>query len=325
MKKTIKKRAFVSAIAMLIVSAIVLTSSTFAWFSMAKNVSIDTMQLNITSPDGIQISANTSAFTTHLTMGNFDGTETSQPRFNKESDTTNFFPTYLSPASCPFRMSGGSLPAFYTGSISDTNQITISQINDAATTSKDIVPFVAFDLFVKLGKPKTGTTTKVYWARPVADKTGTKQTDIVCSTNPDVETAMRIAFVYCGSGDATAAKTVLSGIKTNGGSGSVCMFEPDAYNHTEDSGKADGSKVATNPISLTGTITPTGNIVTNSSYIQTSYACTQVDDQGRSDAYFEGVEGINRIRVYIWMEGQDVDCANDVAGAALKVNLKFDI
>ena len=61
MKKTIKKRAFVSAIAMLIVSAIVLTSSTFAWFSMSKQATVDSMDLTVSSPEGIQISANASA------------------------------------------------------------------------------------------------------------------------------------------------------------------------------------------------------------------------------------------------------------------------
>jgi beta-mannanase len=75
MKKTFKKRAFISAIAMLIVSAIVLTSATYAWFSMAKQVTVDSMELNITSPEGIQISANTTNFTTKLTTANITGTD----------------------------------------------------------------------------------------------------------------------------------------------------------------------------------------------------------------------------------------------------------
>ena len=68
MKNTIKKRAFVSAIAMLIVSAIVLTSSTFAWFSMSKEAEVQSMDLTVSSPEGIQISANASAWTASLTV-----------------------------------------------------------------------------------------------------------------------------------------------------------------------------------------------------------------------------------------------------------------
>ena len=52
MKNTLKKRTFISAIAMLVVSAIVLTSSTFAWFSMAKRVEVETMQLIVIKKDG---------------------------------------------------------------------------------------------------------------------------------------------------------------------------------------------------------------------------------------------------------------------------------
>ena len=53
MKKTIKKRAFVSAIAMLIVSAIVLTSSTFELLSMSKQETVDSMYLTFSSTEGI--------------------------------------------------------------------------------------------------------------------------------------------------------------------------------------------------------------------------------------------------------------------------------
>ena len=35
--------------------------------------------------------------------------------------------------------------------------------------------------------------------------------------------------------------------------------------------------------------------------------------------------GITRMRVYMWMEGNDVDCANDVAGATINFNLVLEI
>ena len=97
MKKTFKKRAFISAIAMLIVSAIVLTSATYAWFSMAKRVEVESMELNVTSPEGIQISANTSAFTTKLTADEISGTTTT--RFSAYEGNINNIPGTLKPSS----------------------------------------------------------------------------------------------------------------------------------------------------------------------------------------------------------------------------------
>ena len=52
-----KKRALISAIAMLVVSAIVLTSATFAWFSMGKKVTVEQFKANVSEADGLLISA----------------------------------------------------------------------------------------------------------------------------------------------------------------------------------------------------------------------------------------------------------------------------
>lgn len=52
-----KKRALISAIAMLVVSAIVLTSATFAWFSMGQKVTVEQFKANVSEADGLLISA----------------------------------------------------------------------------------------------------------------------------------------------------------------------------------------------------------------------------------------------------------------------------
>lgn len=306
MKKTIKKRAFISAIAMLIVSAIVLTSSTFAWFSMAKRVEVETMQLNITSPEGIQISANTNAFTTSLVMDDFTGK--SGTRFMATDDNTNHFPEVLSPSSTNFGVAAETLPKFFAGSIDDSGKAKAEAVTDANGG------YVVFDLFVKLG-----SDCKVYWG----------ESKLTCADNPDVPTAMRIAMVNCGAGDKESAKTVTSSIKPNGISNSICMYEIDSKNHTDASGVADGTASATNGvIAAYSGVTPTGannNIVTGTSRVN-GYLCAKADESNaKTNAFFNGVTGINRIRVYVWMEGNDVDCANDVAGSQIEVSLVLTI
>lgn len=70
-----KKRSLVSAIAMLVVSAIVLTSATFAWFAAGTEVSVDTFSANAQSRDGsILISATGEANTwkTKLTSADYN-------------------------------------------------------------------------------------------------------------------------------------------------------------------------------------------------------------------------------------------------------------
>ena len=307
MKKTIKKRAFISAIAMLIVSAIVLTSSTFAWFSMAKQGTVD-MDLTIASPDGIQISANTSAFTTALTMADFKGESGS--RYAAYTDNINNFPAELSPLSSTLILNteGGMLPRFYKGTINeDTGLFSASKISEVGENG-----LVAFDIFVQLAADKDVS---------IANST------IECAENPEVVTAMRMATINCGvvakASEASDIQAVKPTAQSVGGTNVAQIIEPNRASHTQIATEKGASGVmSTNPINASITNKAMRTDYPNV-YNHNNGGCMEVS--AGTSGTIKARTGINRIRVYIWMEGQDVDCANDVAGAALKVNLKFDI
>ena len=302
MKNTLRKRTFISAIAMLLVSAIVLTSSTFAWFSMAKRVEVEKMQLNITSPDGVQISANTSAFTTMLTLADLMGESTA--RWNAYTGHTNNFPELLRPSSSNMAVTN-ALPRFFEGSISDTGVLSLRQAQD--TTGG----YVVFDLFVKVGKNET-----VWW----------NESTVTCTDNPDVETAMRLALVNCGTvNEKDEADVIKTKVPANTYNNSVVMYEIDSTNHTQASGFEAGATVpnfyihgTSNNAKLAGD----GKYYTDDSYCAGTFKATlATKDNADTTAYFNASAGVNRIRVYLWMEGNDVDCANDVAGATIDFNL----
>ena len=307
MKNTLKKRTFISAIAMLIVSAIVLTSSTFAWFSMAKRVEVETMELNITSPDGVQLSGNANAFTTMLTLADLKGETTA--RWAAYEGNENNFPELLVPSSSNMYVAR-SLPTFYSGSIDDAGYINATQVANDTTSG-----YVAFDIFVKVGQDQ-----RVYW----------NETTVECADNPDVVSAMRVALVNCGTVAAKAEAPALLGVKpANANQNRVVMYEPNSTNHTDASGYADGATVP--DLYLTSAFskrTPTGNgknIMQESQYAGTALGTRATDANKATNAYFDAVTGINRVRVYLWMEGNDVDCENSVAGATLNFNLVLTI
>lgn len=302
MKNTLRKRTFISAIAMLLVSAIVLTSSTFAWFSMAKRVEVENMQLNITSPDGVQISANTSAFTTTLTMADFVDDEATT-RWKAYTGHTNNFPELLRPSSSNLAVNR-SLPKFFEGSVSDAGILSINQATDVTGG------YVVFDLFVKVGKNET-----VWW----------NESTVTCVDNPEVETAMRLALVNCGTvnekAEAAEIATVLPAGTTNN---RVVMYEIDDVNHTQASGFDAGATVPNNYIHTAGQNVQmvSGKYYTeHATYSAKSQATLVTESNASTTAYFNATAGVNRIRVYLWMEGNDVDCANDVAGATIDFNL----
>lgn len=307
MKNTLKKRTFISAIAMLVVSAIVLTSSTFAWFSMAKRVEVQTMELNITSPDGVQLSGNANAFTTMLTLADLKGETTA--RWAAYEGNQNNFPELLSPSSSVFDTTK-ALPKFFSGSIDDLGKINATEVlSDVASG------YVAFDVFVKVSQDQ-----KVYW----------NETTITCGDNEDVVSAMRVALVNCGTVAPKAeSEAILGTLPANPFQNRTVMYAPNSTNHSDASGYADGAIVPDLYISSAfSNRTPTGNgknIMQEGQYTSTFKGTSVTDTTKAENAYFNAVSGINRVRVYLWMEGNDVDCANDVAGATIGFNLVFTI
>ena len=63
-----KKRSLIAAIAMLVVSAIVLTSATFAWFSMGDTVTVTAFDASVTDATGLTISANGTSFRSSVSL-----------------------------------------------------------------------------------------------------------------------------------------------------------------------------------------------------------------------------------------------------------------
>lgn len=302
MKKTFKKRAFISAIAMLIVSAIVLTSATYAWFSMAKRVEVESMELNVTSPEGIQISANTSAFTTKLTADEISGTTSS--RFSAYEGHMNNIPNTLKPSSSTFS-TNGSLPRFYDGSINDSGTMDIYSRDDVGSG------FVAFDLFVKV---KTATVVRF------------GSTTVTCESNPELTTAMRVALVNCGTVAENANASAIQAVRPGVAIEPKVVYELNASEHTAAAAALGASGImTTKPLGRAGlgvrTDATYNNIVSTAAAENIAATLATTPSQARVSV----PAGISRVRVYMWMEGNDVDCANDIAGSTLNFNLVLEI
>ena len=83
-----KKRSLVAALAMLVVSAIVLTSSTYAWFATGTTAKVSNISATVANTAGnIQISADGTNYSTALDYTAFSG------------QSGNFMPTSFSPVS----------------------------------------------------------------------------------------------------------------------------------------------------------------------------------------------------------------------------------
>lgn len=316
MKKTIKKRAFVSAIAMLIVSAIVLTSSTFAWFSMSKKASVDAMDLTVSSPEGIQISANASTWTASLSLDEiFDTDASTTSRYDAYEGNVNLYPADLIPVSSAFldADSNTGFANFYKTTLNDSGAATTAKVAQTAGND-DNAGLIAFDLFFKVAQQTT-----VYFHSSQFTDPG----------NSDVLTALRVGFTPLGNvaiGTSAADAIALKGF-TRSNTNNI-VYEVDAVNRSADAvadGQTSGVLTTKYIQNASAAGATTGGILTTSSSISTSYAKVVTDQAANSAKSFVLNAGITKMRVYIWVEGQDVDCRNSIAGAAFTAALNFTI
>lgn len=313
MKNTIKKRAFVSAIAMLIVSAIVLTSSTFAWFSMSKQATVESMDLTVTSPEGIQISANASTWTSSLTVDEiFNNDEATTSRHDAYEGNANLYPKDLIPVSSAFYSANTGKALFVKGSLDDASKVTLSTVTQLKD-QQDAAGFIAFDIFFKVAN----ATTVYFSDTTIVDNSGTKATS-----------AMRVAFDTLGNGAANtdAATATAWSAWTRG---NTVMYEIDSATRSDDAaalGIATGAQTTKYLQDTTSTGTTASNgIVVSGNSPQNFPGKLVRDTDARTAKCFNLAAGITKMRVYIWVEGQDCDCLNSIAGAALTANLVFTI
>lgn len=132
-----KKRSLVAAIAMLMVSAIVLTSSTYAWFATGTTAKVSNIEARVANTAGnIQISADGSKYSTALDYSEFANAD------------GNFMPNYFSPVSF-----NPDAKSFISGSIAQDPTVGSPTegkfVFDPATVSDGSGYYIMLNIYVK--------------------------------------------------------------------------------------------------------------------------------------------------------------------------------
>ncbi len=200
MKKTMRKSALLSSVAMLIVSAIVLTTSTYAWFSASKVAEVKTLESTVLTSTGLLIKLDNSGWDSTV-----DASAYKPQQFNPVStaDAKNFFAG---------NYNAGAL------------ELTANNLTNSSTTDN----YLAFNIQVK--GPVGGKVT----VTPAFSVDGGK------ATSADVAKSLKFAFVKADgtavSGIMPADGTSSGGYSgvTSAGDGKVaCDKNSAAYLATE--------------------------------------------------------------------------------------------
>ena len=318
------RKKILTAFLMLIVTAISLTTASYAWFTENTTVTVDSIDVNVSAANGIQVSVDAVNWKANIS--------TDDIKTKAYVGNTNQVPSQIVPVSTIGEVDATTgFMKMYKGSIEADSttahgyRIVAEQSVEQAGTTGD---FIAFDLFLL-----TTQATTVYL---------TTSSDVVATAaDTGLKNASRVAFLYEGSAatGASASAIALKGAASHGEGNNNMFWEPNSNAH-----KAGGISQANNYGETNFTAT---TIVPNYYGIKADIAANPaVDYQSKVDTYFGQVTpdiqtpevntangeyktlfnlaaGINKIRIYGWVEGQDYDCENNASGSNITYNIQI--
>lgn len=330
------KKKLLSAFLMLLITAVALTTASYAWFTENTTVTVSDLDVQVDATNGIQISTDgitwkTSIATTDITSGySFTAADESTVT------DTNQLPSKLVAVSSggvvttTAGVNKGKLELFRGAidSTTGTNYLTSEATREAKGTSGD---FIVFDLFIQ-----TTIDEDVYLSTGsnVVAKQGTQ--------DKGLKNAARVAFLNEGT---VAVGSSQEAITTQSGATTAWIWEPNSDFHTA-AGIANYVSVYGN----TGVPTSTTIMANYPAFIAafavgdhvplsanatthaTDFATVTPDLKtpviiAASSHLFAAATkipaGVTKLRIYMWVEGQDIDCENNASGTDITFKLQL--
>ncbi len=324
MKEKRTRKGFLMLL-MLASTAVLISTATYAWFTANRTVTVSPIQVNIEAQGGIQISTDGSTWRSIIHNEDITGADAIY------GAAVNQLPSILEPVSSGLNINAsGRMEMFY--GLVETNEygdyiLTATQDEESHGTEGR---FVAFDLFFRVDEIET-----LYL-------TANSTIETPDATDTGIKNAARIAFVNLGN---TAIGSDLAAIQdlNEGTTADVYLWEPNFNSHTApavshawDTYGISITPDHAEPIPYSGVIADIADTddvevgdATETDYeaffadVTPDYAT--VEDFDTAVEMFELPEGISKIRFYMWVEGQDVDCENQASGGNVTFNVQITI
>lgn len=299
-------------------TALLLTMTTYAWFSANNIFEIETFDIQVASRGGLLISTDAKEFKGVVGMLDFLKAENSYPT------NVNQMPLNVVPVSSAGEVEKGKLKIFR-GEVEQEKDYFLHakrSLERSGIGSKSEGDFIAFDVFIK--SPRNNFL--------YLDPNSTIKSSTDESTG--IENAFRIAFVKHGSLLESASVQSLYNLNNNerfiwelNSNAHNTTAREHAFNHygliiKDDRLKYDGIREEI-PRNLKIRIKDATEIKYPRYFKRVNPEIISDKNNNRPLELFPISEGINKIRIYIYLEGQDVDCEDGSNYGRLAVNFEF--
>ncbi len=319
-KKEDKRRKL--ALFPLFFSFILFITTSYAWFSSNRVVSIDSLDVHVQADGGLEVSTDAINWKQVVTVQ--DIMDANQNYRN----SVNQIPYQLNPVSSGGTINGGRLELFK-GQATNTNSTDFILVAERSEETESFGEdsegdFIAFDLFFR-----TTSNKELYIS-------SNSKVTYLGDTSKGIENATRVAFLNEGnSGDSAGTAQGLNGANK------AYIWEPNYDTHT-----AYGVQNAQNIYGITtsqigGSLLPYDGVVreipsssqvllqnANSTTYPELFRRVNVDistpkNGSTNQKVFDLEPSITKVRVYMWLEGQDVDCEDNASYGDVSFQLEF--
>ena len=327
------KRRMNSLMITMLLTAILLVMSTYAWFSANKEVQIDLFRAKVSAAEGLQISLDGEKWGSSVKVSKSILSTTTGQNYQ--------FPDELVPVSTDGTMGGTDINFWY-GDVKD-NGTKLDGVDSVSASTGG--KYIAFDCYFKNSSSQASDEFQLNGGSYIklgTDDPETANVNELGATGTGLEYSVRAGLMlYANTQPLTADGATVRG--TTAGTGAKAfLWEPNYNKHiaevvNNDHRITDGNS-AFNTLALTASAT--GNLTdidvntvaenaklavqkTLKTPETVSAATTMTAVEDDSKLTLKG-NAIMKTRIYIWLEGQDPDC-NDTAstGKFIDVLLKF--
>ena len=337
MKKNSKRKTNVkSSILVLLLIAILLIASTYAWFTSNRTVTISSIDVNVAASTGIQISVDGINWKAVISNEDIKGASATY------DDAVNVIPASMAPVSTIGEVSGDRM-GMYFGTVVANEDTGNYELYTSATAEDDATSgkYIVFDIFLKLDEAKTIHLTE--------GSDVTHKATAGTANDKGLKNAARVAFCVLGNAGLTSTVEQIQAI--TGGTTSY-IREPNYDVHTQAGANAASSIYGHNvaltganqlsyygvkapipkasPVLLNDHSTDYFQQITNPIKTAAGHKLLLAADEANAGTIgttelMALSEGITKIRIYMWIEGQDVDCENTASGSDITFDLGFTI
>ena len=302
-------------------SFILLITTTYAWFSANRVVSINALDAHIQADGGIEVSTDAVNWKQVITVDDIKNANKNYP------NSVNQIPYRIYPVSTGGDITNGFLN-MYKGEATNTSSTDFILVANKSEETESFGEesngtFIAFDLFFKIQSPK-----ELYLA-------SSSKVSYIGDKEAGIENATRVAILNEGeASDATSAKNLKNAKE-------AVIWEPNYDTHTE-YGVSNALKTYSITTSQTGgSLIPydgvTSDITSNDNVLiqnansnnypnlfkKVNVTVNTPKNNTTNNKLLTLNPTITKLRIYMWVEGQDVDCENNASYGDISFNLEF--